>query len=129
MKRASLFLALLVVACGGGEAPVKNAGGAATTPATSAASAQLGVQYAAQHGCNVCHVVPGVEGAQGSLGPALGGIGSRPTLSGGRVQNTPANLAQYIQNPASLDPQSSMPALGIPPEHAKAIADYLLTLK
>lgn len=128
MKRVLVLLALFFVACGRSEAPAPAAGGSGS-PQPAVSSAERGVQLAAQHGCNVCHVVPGVEGAQGSLGPSLAGIGGRKTLSSGRVENTSANLAKYIQNPAAVDPQSSMPALGIPAENAQAIADYLLTLK
>jgi cytochrome c1 len=45
------------------------------------------------------------------------------------VQNTPANLAQFIQNPASLNPQTSMPPISITDDDAQTIAAYLQTLK
>jgi cytochrome c2 len=123
MKYLSLTL-LLLVACNRGEAAKTTA--AAPPPIGSAAR---GPQLAAQYGCNVCHVIPGVAGPQGSLGPSLQGLAARPAISEGTVQNTPANLVQFIQNPASLNPQSSMPPMAIPENDAKDLAAYLLTLK
>jgi cytochrome c len=117
MKRlVPLLLAITAVAC-------------AKKQETPIGNADRGRELIATHGCNVCHAVPGIEGAQGSLGPTLAGIGSRPAISFGTVPNTPVNLAKFIQEPASLNPQSSMPAIGIPSADAQDIAAYLLTLK
>lgn len=123
MKRIAVLL-LLFVACNRAESP-------APAPAAPPpiGNAERGKLLAAQYGCNVCHIVPGVEGAQGALGPSLAGVASRPVISNGTVQNTPEHLSQYIQNPASLNPQSTMPALGLPPGDANDIAAFLLTLK
>ena len=85
-------------------------------------------QLIAQYGCNACHVIPGVPG-HASIGPSLAGIASRPMISNGRVKNTPENLAKFIQNPASLNPATSMPGLDMPPADAQEIANYLGTLK
>lgn len=125
MKRLPLIL-LLLAACNRAEhasTPTANA------PAPAIGNAARGPQLAAQYGCIACHTIPGVAGANGALGPALQGIGSRGTISMGAVQNTPANLVKFIQDPASLNPQSSMPPSGAPAADAKDIAAYLLTLK
>jgi cytochrome c2 len=90
---------------------------------------ERGRQLIAQYGCNVCHAVPGVDGPQGSLGPALNGVMARPTLSNGTVQNTPENLVKFIRNPAALNPSTSMPGLMMPPPDAQDIAAYLATLQ
>jgi cytochrome c1 len=45
------------------------------------------------------------------------------------VQNTPANLRQFIQNPGSLNPQSAMPSIGIPDNDAQDITAFLMTLR
>ena len=121
MKRLSFLLVLLLGACSQ-EAPAP----AAPAPIGNADRGRL---LAAQYGCNVCHAIPGVDGPQGSLGPSLAGIATRPAISLGAVRNTPANLAQFIQNPASLNPQSSMPPIGLAETEAKDIAAYLLTLR
>ena len=129
MKRAFLlsFLLTAAVACNRGETAKSN------TPAPSAAppvgNAARGPALAVQYGCNVCHMIPGVQGPAGSLGPSLQGVASRPAISQGKVPLTPANLVQYIQDPATLNPQSSMPPVGVPENDAKDLAAYLLTLK
>jgi len=125
MNRAPYLLLILTLACNR-EQPAASKPQAAAPAASPQADAR---QLIAQYGCNVCHIIPGVEGAQGSLGPSLAGVASRPTLSEGTVQNTPANLAQFIQNPASLNPQTSMPPISITDDEAQTIAAYLLTLK
>jgi|SRR6185436_1974251 len=90
---------------------------------------ERGRQLIAQYGCNACHTIPGVEGAQGSLGPPLGGILKRPALSRGTVKNTPGNLVKFIQDPAALNPSTSMPSLVMPPGDAQDIAAYLAMLE
>jgi cytochrome c len=92
-------------------------------------SVEAGRQLASRYGCGVCHVIPGVDGAVGQLGPSLAGVASRPKISLGTVDNTHANLAQFIQDPASRNPQSSMPPMAITDVEAGAIASYLGTLK
>jgi cytochrome c len=124
MKHVFLLLLVTVIACNRREAAKPAA--AAPPPVGNAAR---GPQLAAQYGCNVCHVIPGVNGPQGSLGPSLQGVASRPAISMGTVQNTPANLVRFIQDPAALNPQSSMPPMAIPEEEAKELVAYLLTLK
>lgn len=119
------LLLVLALACNRDEA----AKSATPPPPPPIGNAERGKTIAAQYGCNVCHIVPGVEGPQGSLGPSLAGIASRPTISFGAVKNTPENLAKFIQEPASLNPQSSMPPIGLTDVDAKDIAAYLLTLK
>ena len=118
MKRlASLGMtlaALLLVACGKSEEQI---------------NAERGRLLIEQYGCNVCHSIPGIAGAQGSIGPALEGLASRPAISNGNVPNTPENLAKFVQNPASLNPVSNMPGLNMPDADAQAIAAYLRTLK
>ena len=125
MKRAAVLLLTFALACNDAEQPATSQAAAASP----AGNAERGKLLAAQYGCNVCHIVPGVEGPRGSLGPSLEGIASRPAISNGAVKNTPENLAQYIQNPASLNPQSTMPPLGLPAGDANDIAAYLMTLK
>jgi cytochrome c len=126
MKRVSLLLLVLTtMACNRGET-AKTAAAPAPPPIGNAARGQ---QLAGQYGCNVCHIVPGVDGPQGALGPSLQGVGSRPSISLGMVPNTPENMVRFIQNPAAMNPQSSMPPMGMPENDAKDLAAYLLTLK
>ncbi|WP_374471789.1 cytochrome c family protein [Phenylobacterium sp.] len=78
--------------------------------------------------CGGCHVVPGVAGAKGKVGPPLTGFAGRVYI-GGRVNNTPANLVAWIQDPHQIDPKSAMPPMGIGEAEARDIAAFLLTLK
>ena len=130
MKRLPILILLLCVACTRAEKPRPAAASTEATPAPAAAgNSERGRQLAAQYGCNVCHAIPGVDGPRGSLGPALAGMATRPAISMGTVPNTPEKVAAFIQDPATLNPQSSMPAMGIAPNDAQDIAAYLATLK
>ena len=120
MKR-TLALILLAVACNKGET--------AAPKEVVPGNAERGRELIAQQGCNVCHVIPGIQGMQGSLGPDLTSVASHPTISNGTVKNTPANMTQFVQNPQSLNPSSSMPAIGLPPGDAQDITAYLYSLR
>lgn len=122
MNRVVMLALFLAIACNRPET-------AQQQQPVAQGDAQRGKQFVTQYGCVVCHMMPGVEGAQGTLGPSLAGLASRPAISFGTVQNTPANLAQFIRNPASLNPQSSMPPLAIGGNDAKDIAAFLMTLR
>ncbi|HYI08151.1 MAG TPA: hypothetical protein VEK57_03685 [Thermoanaerobaculia bacterium] len=45
------------------------------------------------------------------------------------MQNTPENVVKYIQDPPAMNPNSSMPPIGLTDFDTKDIAAYLLTLK
>lgn len=120
---ALVVLVLATAACNPRESSQPAAG--ANAPTGAARGQQLVVTY----GCNVCHTIPGIEGPQGTIGPSLAGVASRPMISNGMVQNSETNLAQFIQNPSSLNPQSAMPPNGIPPADVKDIVAFLTSLK
>jgi cytochrome c len=129
MKRMTVaLLLLLAVACNRDEA-AKPMAKPAEAEAAPIGNAERGKALTAQYGCNVCHAVPGIEGPQGSLGPSLAGVASRPTISFGAVQNTPGNLVKYIQDPQSMNPQSGMPPVGLTDVDAQDIGAYMFTLK
>ena len=128
MRRFLLMSALFAaLACNRGE--TKTATNAQPPQAAPNKSADRGRELAAQYGCNVCHVVPGVEGPQGALAPSLAGFASRPLFSNGKVENNVDNVAKFVENPAAMNLQSSMPPLGVPTADARDIATYLATLK
>ena len=80
-----------------------------------------------QHGCNACHVIPGVTGSDVHVGPPLAGIASRQLIAGA-VPNTMEQMVRWLRNPDSVDKGTAMPALGVAPEDARDIAAYLATL-
>jgi cytochrome c2 len=81
-----------------------------------------------QYGCSSCHVIPGVPGAQGLVGPPLGGVASRVYLAGA-LPNTPENMIRWIQTPQEVDPHTAMPDLGVPEPGARDMASYLYSLR
>jgi cytochrome c2 len=80
-----------------------------------------------RYGCIACHVVPGVAGAHGRVGPALTGIADRSIVAG-RLPNTPENLIGWIQDPQAVSPGTVMPNMGVSEADARDIAAYLYTL-
>jgi cytochrome c2 len=77
-----------------------------------------------KYGCNACHVIPGVEGPRGMVGPSLEHLKSRPFLAG-NLPNNRETLVRWVQNPQAINPQDTMPNLGVTPADAKDIAAYL----
>jgi cytochrome c2 len=81
-----------------------------------------------KYGCNTCHTIPGVPGADARVGPPLAGIAGRMYIAG-VLANTPANLVLWIQNPRSVDSLTAMPATGITAAEARDVAAYLYALE
>jgi mono/diheme cytochrome c family protein len=81
-----------------------------------------------QHACNSCHVIPGVTGADVHVGPPLEGLASRQLIAGA-VPNTLEQMVRWIREPASIDPRTAMPALGVSERDARDMAAYLATLR
>ncbi len=119
MRRAVLAVLLLtsLTGCNSRE-KVKNGGG----------NADRGKQLVTKYGCDTCHIIPGVKGAQGMVGPTLEHIASRQTIAS-RFPNSPQTMMRWIQNPQSFDPQTSMPNMNVTPADARDITAYLFTLK
>jgi cytochrome c2 len=81
-----------------------------------------------RYGCGGCHTIPGIDRADGMVGPPLDGVADRVYL-GGVVTNTPENMIAWIVDPRSIDPQTAMPVTGIGPDEARDVAAYLYTLR
>ena len=54
---------------------------------------ELGPDKIRKYGCYTCHTIPGVEGANGLVGPPLSGIYERVYIAG-EVPNTPENITR-----------------------------------
>ena len=80
------------------------------------------------YGCGSCHVIPGITGANGMVGPPLTSWSQRRIIAG-EVTNTPDNLVYWITVPQSIEPGVAMPNLGVSDGQARDIAAYLYTLK
>jgi cytochrome c2 len=81
-----------------------------------------------RYGCISCHTVPGVQGANGRVGPPLNFWSERAYIAG-NLPNEPDNLIQWIENPQAIEPGTAMPFLGVTDSDARNIAAYLYTLK
>ena len=90
--------------------------------------ADHGKQLIDKYGCAACHVIPQIEGPKGMVGPPLEHIASRQII-GGKLTNTPQNMMAWLQNPQMVDPNNSMPNLGVTPADARDITAYLESLK
>ena len=78
--------------------------------------------------CISCHTIRGTV-ATGRFGPDLTHVGSRETIASASVPNTPANLREFIDNPANLKPGALMPPMHLDPHDLDAVTAYLTTLK
>lgn len=122
MSRALPLVALatLLAGCRDPEPPVhlRVAGG----------DAARGREVALRIGCGACHVIPGVAGAIGTVGPSLDGFGRRTYITG-RVPNRPGALVQFVRNAPALAPHTAMPDLPIGEGEARDLAAFLYTLR
>lgn len=86
--------------------------------------AERGREALARHECGVCHVIPGVAGAVGKVGPALGHY-SRRSYVAGKFPNEPDTLARWIVDAPAMAPRTAMPAISMSEQEARDIAAYL----
>lgn len=90
--------------------------------------AERGRTIIKKYGCNTCHTIAGVRGADGLVGPPLTGIAQRMYI-GGVTTNTPEHMIAWIQNPKQFDAKTAMPNVGVTRRDAVDIASYLYTLR
>lgn len=77
-----------------------------------------------EHGCRACHVVPGIPGPHGRVGPDLAGLRDRAYIAG-QFPNRPGELVRWLVDPPLLAPETAMPALGLSQQEARDIATFL----
>lgn len=126
VRRAALApvmaLGLLALSAGGAPGIAQEAnGGSGGDPAR-------GARLIGSYGCGACHVVPGIAGADGVVGPPLTLIGRRIYLAG-MLRNTPDNMATWLEQPQRIVPGNAMPDMSVTPQDARDIAAYLDTLR
>jgi cytochrome c len=90
---------------------------------------QRGREMIRAYGCQSCHTIPGVRGANGLVGPPLNHIARRVYIAG-ILPNSPDNLMRWIQNPqAAIQQPTAMPNMGISEADARDIVAYLYKLR
>lgn len=60
------------------------------------------------HNCWVCHTIPDIATAKGTIGPSLAGLMSRPKIVGGLLDTNEANLRKWLSNPQAVKPTTQM---------------------
>lgn len=109
-------LALAAAGCGSGT-------GHPGLPAS--ANAGRGAQLIQYYGCGACHVIGGIQTANGHVGPPLTDFASHYPQIVGVMPSTPQNLVRWIMNPKRFVPNVDMPILGVGRQGALDIAAYL----
>lgn len=75
------------------------------------------------YGCPACHVIPGVPGAVGKVGPSLDSLAQRSYLAG-VLPNSPADLERWLMHPQSIHPGTAMPEMGVTQVDAEKMARF-----
>jgi cytochrome c2 len=110
---------LLLVACAPSPKPSENLG---------PGDPQRGSVLMVREACGACHVIPGIQEAEGEVGPPLTGM-ARRTLIAGLLPNTPENMARWLRDPQAVAPGNAMPNVGLSEPQARDMAAYLATLR
>jgi cytochrome c2 len=109
-----LLAAGLLAGCGGGSKAAEVPGG----------DASEGKQLIERLGCGSCHEIPGIEGADGRVGPPLDNLAERRYIAG-KLENSPDNVVRWITDPQGVNPGTAMPDLGVSDAQARDITAYL----
>jgi cytochrome c oxidase subunit 2 len=89
--------------------------------------AAAGLQIYRAGACVGCHTVRGVSA--GGIGPDLTHVGSRRTIAGGILANTPENLARWVRHAPAVKPGSLMPEQKLSDPEVTALVAYLQSLR
>jgi cytochrome c2 len=91
-------------------------------------SPERGKALISAYGCGSCHTIPGIPGANATVGPPLTGIAGRSYI-GGVLTNEPDHMVQWLLDPPAVDPKTAMPRVGLSEREAHDVAAYLYTLR
>ncbi len=79
-------------------------------------------------GCGACHIIPGIAGAMGTVGPSLKGLKERTRIAGGRLENSPENLRDWLKDPKSIKSDTMMPNPGLTDGEIETLIEFFKTL-
>lgn len=102
-------------------------GTAAAVPIMPGGDVERGRILMQTYGCDTCHVIPGVSGANSLVGPPLTAWAERHYIAGA-LANTPENLRYWLQEPQAVEPGTAMPDMGVTEQDARDMGAYLYTL-
>jgi cytochrome c len=127
MRALASVAVVLLMSASAACADVRDAAGGASTAMTDGDPAR-GRVLLRTYGCETCHTIPGVVGADARVGPPLAGIADRSYIAG-VLTNAPDNMMRWILDPPSVDSLTAMPNVGVTRADARHIAAYLYTLR
>lgn len=122
MRIALLPGALAILALAGCNAPVEN-----TAWPNFGGDPVRGAAIVTQSSCGACHSIPGLQQADGMVGPPLDHF-ARRTMIAGLLPNTPPNLIRWVRSPQAVLPGNAMPDSNLSDAQARDVAAYLYTL-
>jgi cytochrome c2 len=97
-------------------------------PRVHAGDAERGKAALARLECGACHIIPGIPGAVGQVGPTLDAYAKRSYVAG-KFPNEPETLVRFMLDPPSMAPLTAMPAIEMSDRDARDIAAYLYELE
>jgi cytochrome c1 len=100
----------------------------AAREAGAGGDALRGARVMTRQSCGACHEIPGLQDADGLVGPPLTHF-SRRTMIAGLLPNTPDNLEYWLRQPQAVTPGNGMPDLGLSDRDARDIAAYLYRIR
>lgn len=95
--------------------------GAITQPATD--EAKKGALIFNERTCANCHALDG-KALRPNVGPNLAHLDTRETLGAGVIDNTPQNLASWLQDAQAIKPGCLMPNLKLSSDEVQALVAY-----
>jgi len=78
----------------------------------------------ARYGCGSCHVIAGITGANGKVGPDLTHIAQRSEIAG-KLPNDPDAMIRWLIHPQAIEPKGGMPDQGVSDTEARNMAAFL----
>ena len=78
---------------------------------TDVGDPERGARLIDQIGCGSCHMIPGVDGATGLVGPPLDHMGKRIFIAG-LLRNTPGNMVTWLRTRRKSCPATPCPTWG-----------------
>jgi cytochrome c2 len=91
-------------------------------------SPRRGRQLIQSYGCGSCHTIPGIPGADATVGPPLAGIAGRSYIAG-VLTNEPDHMVRWLLDPPAVDSATAMPKVGLSISQARDVSAYLYTLR
>ena len=97
-------------------------------PAAMAGEGLRGREFFESHTCVDCHSIEGL-GSTANVGPDLTHFASRATLGAGVAENTPKELALWLEDPQAMKPGCHMPRMQLTAEDISELTAYLEALR